>query len=289
MTFYKKNVEFCNFFYYCECMNFIEFNDVSFTYPADEGEVLPPVYDHFTGNIPGGFTSVIGPNGCGKSTFMLLASGRIQPSNGKIYLLGQEINKLSEEKKNLLASVIYQNMEFESEDKVEQLLSFVYQNGVLKANAKGIKGSDLFAEVVDTFELSSVMKHGLTQISKGENQRVLLAFSLLYGSASVFMDEPLFAMEDMQKKTALEYLRAYSMETKTPMFISMHELDLTRMFAEKVLLIHPDRNMSYGTVEEVMTNDELEKAYGIPASMLKHNETLTREELAEQVKLFGNK
>lgn len=289
MTFYKKNVEFCNFFYYCECMNFIEFNDVSFTYPADEGEVLPPVYDHFTGNIPGGFTSIIGPNGCGKSTFMLLASGRIQPANGKIYLLGQEINKLSEEKKNLLASVIYQNMEFESEDKVEQLLSFVYQNGALKANAKGIKGSDLFAEVVDTFELSSVMKHGLTQISKGENQRVLLAFSLLYGSASVFMDEPLFAMEDMQKKTALEYLRAYSMETKTPMFISMHELDLTRMFAEKVLLIHPDRNMSYGTVEEVMTNDELEKAYGIPASMLKHNETLTREELAEQVKLFGNK
>ena len=289
MTFYKKNVEFCNFFYYCECMNFIEFNDVSFTYPADEGEVLPPVYDHFTGNIPGGFTSVIGPNGCGKSTFMLLASGRIQPANGKIYLLGQELNKLSEEKKNLLASVIYQNMEFESEDKVEQLLSFVYQNGALKANAKGIKGSDLFAEVVDTFELSSVMKHGLTQISKGENQRVLLAFSLLYGSASVFMDEPLFAMEDMQKKTALEYLRAYSMETKTPMFISMHELDLTRMFAEKVLLIHPDRNMSYGTVEEVMTNDELEKAYGIPASMLKHNETLTREELAEQVKLFGNK
>lgn len=287
MTFYKKNVEFCNFFYYCECMNFIEFNDVSFTYPADEGEVLPPVYDHFTGNIPGGFTSVIGPNGCGKSTFMLLASGRIQPANGKIYLLGQEINKLSEEKKNLLASVIYQNMEFESEDKVEQLLSFVYQNGALKANAKGIKGSDLFAEVVDTFELSSVMKHGLTQISKGENQRVLLAFSLLYGSASVFMDEPLFAMEDMQKKTALEYLRAYSMETKTPMFISMHELDLTRMFAEKVLLIHPNRDMSYGTVEEVMTNDELEKAYGIPASMLKHNESLTREELAEQVKLFG--
>ncbi|MCQ2240903.1 ABC transporter ATP-binding protein [Treponema sp.] len=271
-------------------MNFIDFNDVSFSYPVEEGEdALPPVFDHFTGSIPGGFTSIIGPNGCGKSTFMLLASGRIQPANGKVYLLGQDVNRLAEEKKNLLASMIYQNMEFESEDKVEQLLSYVYQNGALKANAKGIKTADLFSEVVDTFELSSVMNHGLTQISKGENQRVLLAFALLYGSASVFMDEPLFAMEDKQKMSALEYLRAYSMETKTPMFISMHELDLTRMFAEKVLLIHPDRNMSYGTVEEVMTNDELEKAYGIPAAMLKHNETLTREELAEQVKLFGNR
>ena len=278
-------------------MNFIDFENVSFSYPPVEGDldengkqIVPsPVFEHFSGGFPGAFTSIIGPNGCGKSTLMLLASGRLIPSQGKVKLLGQNIASLEEEKRNLLASVIYQNMEFESEDKVEQLLSFVYQNGALKANAKGIKGSDLFAEVVDTFELSSVMKHGLTQISKGENQRVLLAFSLLYGSASVFMDEPLFAMEDMQKKTALEYLRAYSMETKTPMFISMHELDLTRMFAEKVLLIHPDRNMSYGTVEEVMTNDELEKAYGIPASMLKHNETLTREELAEQVKLFGNK
>lgn len=281
-------IEFFPLQIYNGIMNFIDFNDVSFSYPVEEGEdALPPVFDHFTGSIPGAFTSIIGPNGCGKSTFMLLASGRIQPANGKIYLLGQDVNTLAEEKKNLLASMIYQNMEFESEDKVEQLLSYVYQNGALKANAKGIKGSDLFSEVVDIFELSSVMNHGLTQISKGENQRVLLAFSLLYGSASVFMDEPLFAMEDKQKMSALEYLRAYSMETKTPMFISMHELDLTRMFAEKVLLIHPNRDMSYGTVEEVMTNDELEKAYGIPASMLKHNESLTREELAEQVKLFG--
>ncbi len=281
-------IEFFPLQIYNGIMNFIDFNDVSFSYPVEEGEdALPPVFDHFTGSIPGAFTSIIGPNGCGKSTFMLLASGRIQPANGKIYLLGQDVNTLAEEKKNLLASMIYQNMEFESEDKVEQLLSYVYQNGALKANAKGIKGSDLFSEVVDTFELSSVMNHGLTQISKGENQRVLLAFSLLYGSASVFMDEPLFAMEDKQKMSALEYLRAYSMETKTPMFISMHELDLTRRFAEKVLLIHPNRDMSYGTVEEVMTNDELEKAYGIPASMLKHNESLTREELAEQVKLFG--
>lgn len=281
-------IEFFPLQIYNGIMNFIDFNDVSFSYPVEEGEdALPPVFDHFTGSIPGAFTSIIGPNGCGKSTFMLLASGRIQPANGKIYLLGQDVNTLAEEKKNLLASMIYQNMEFESEDKVEQLLSYVYQNGALKANAKGIKGSDLFSEVVDTFELSSVMNHGLTQISKGENQRVLLAFSLLYGSASVFMDEPLFAMEDKQKMSALEYLRAYSMETKTPMFISMHELDLTRMFAEKVLLIHPNRDMSYGTVEEVMTNDELEKAYGIPVSMLKHNESLTREELAEQVKLFG--
>ena len=276
-------------------MNFIEFNDVSFTYPAVEGDldengkqIVPaPIYDHFSGTLPGGFTSIIGPNGCGKSTLMLIASGRIIPQNGKVLVAGKDIASLDENQKNLLASIIYQNMEFESTEKVEELLSFVYKNGALKGNAKAINSDrDLFAEVVDVFELAPVMNHGLTEISKGENQRVLLAFSILYGSASIFMDEPLFAMEFYQKENALQYLKDFSKKTGTAIYISMHELELTRKYAENVLLIHPNRDMSLGTPEEVMTNDELEKAYGIPVVMLKHNENMTRETLTAQAEVL---
>jgi iron complex transport system ATP-binding protein len=278
-------------------MDFIEFDDVTFAYPAVEGDldengkqIVPrPVFEHFSGKIPGAFTSIIGPNGCGKSTFMLLASGRIRPSGGKISVMGEDIFSLDEESRNLLCSVIYQNMEFESNEKVEKLLSFVYQNGNLKAASKGIKSGDLFGEVADVFELAPVMNHGLTEISKGENQRVLLAFSLLYGSKSVFMDEPFFAMEDRQKNSALEYLRNFSVQTQTPIFISMHELDLTQKFAEKVLLIHPNRDMDYGTPDEVMTDADLEKAYGIPRSMMKHSENMTRELLSQNAATLSEK
>ncbi|MBO7639488.1 MAG: ABC transporter ATP-binding protein, partial [Treponema sp.] len=68
-------------------------------------------------------------------------------------------------------------------------------------------------------------------------------------------------------------------KTKTAVFISMHELDLTREFAEKVLLFYPNRDMDYGTPEEVMTDDSLEKAYGVPVAMLKKSEDMTRETL----------
>ncbi|HAK68438.1 MAG TPA: ABC transporter [Treponema sp.] len=271
-------------------MKSISFNDVSFAYPAVEGDldsdgkpVIPrAVFDHFTGEIPAGFTSLIGPNGSGKSTFMMLASGRLVPQNGKVLLFGQDVASLDGERKNLLASVIYQNMEFESRDKVSQLLSFVYADGALKANAKGIRTDvDLLTEVIDVFELEKVMNHGLTELSKGEIQRVLLAFSLLYGSASVFMDEPLFAMEDRQKKSALEYLGEFAEKTGTTIFISMHELDLTRRYVPNVLLFYPNRDMDYGTPEEVMTDEALEKAYGVPVAMLKKAEDLKIEELSQ--------
>ena len=275
--------------------NFIEFRDVTFAYPPIEGDldqggkqIIPsPVFDHFSATLPAAFTSVIGPNACGKSTLLLLASGRLIPSRGKALLFGEDIAALSEEKRNLLSSVIYQNMEFETNDKVASLLAFVYENGSLKANARGVRGSELFGEVVDVFELDAVMGRGLSELSKGENQRVLLAFSLLYGSASVFMDEPMFAMEDRQKDSCLSYLRDFCEATRTPIFVSMHELDLTRKFAQKVLLIHPNKDMDYGTPDEVMTNEDLEKAYGIPAAMLKHSEDMTRQLLLQHSQVLS--
>ncbi len=270
-------------------MNCIEFEDVSFTYPIVEGDVdadgkqiMPsPVFDHFSGSIPAGFTSLIGPNGSGKSTFLMLASGRLVPQNGRCLLFSQDVAALESEKKNLLASVIYQNMEFETNDKLKDLLCYIYSNGALKGSAKGIKSDskNLLDEVISQFELENLLEHGLMQLSKGEIQRVLLAFSLLYGSASIFMDEPMFAMEEKQKHASLAYLRDFAKATGTAIFISMHELDLTRKYAEKVILFYPNRNMDYGTPEEVMTDEDLEKAYGVPVSMLKNGEDMVREEL----------
>ncbi len=275
-------------------MDCIEFCDVSFTYPDDEdivdteGQIVKsqPIFEHFSGKIPSGFTSLIGPNGSGKSTFLLLASGRLLPQNGHCLLFGRKIASLNETEKNLCASVIYQNMEFESGDSVFELLTQVYKAGNFKGTARGVLSEnttshDLLDECIENFELSSILNHRLIELSKGEIQRVLLAFSLLYGSVAIFMDEPLFAMEEKQKEKALSYLRTFHEKTNTAIFISMHELDLTRKFAKEVLLFYPDRTIAYGTPEEVMTDTDLEKAYGVPVSMLKHKENMTREELSQ--------
>ena len=287
------------FFFNCYsiAMNFIEFNDVSFTYPAVEGDLdadgkpIEPraVFEHFTAQFPSGFISLVGPNGSGKSTFMLLASGRLVPTTGKVLMMGKDIAMMTGEAKNMRASVIYQNMEFETEDKVRDLLTQVYRSGTLQGKASGILGNDdLLKEVIEVFELEGVLDHTLTGISKGEIQRTLLAFSILYGSNSVFMDEPLFAMEYPQKEKALSYLRDYCKKTGTTIYISMHELDLTKRFAEKVLLFYPNRDMSFGTPDEVLTDEDLEKAYGLPVEMLKKGEEYTRRDLTDTAKSIAD-
>ena len=273
----------------------IQFNDVTFKYPDDPSDldkagnpiINKPVFEHFTGTIPSSFTSLVGPNGCGKTTFMMLASGRLIPQNGNVKLFDQNIGALGEQQKNLVASVIYQNMEFETQQPANELLSYVYKNGNFRGNAKGIEERDLLAEVTEVFELGNLLSRPLQKLSKGEIQRTLLAFSLLYGSMSIFMDEPLFAMEFKQKENSLNYLKKFSNETGTPMYISIHELELSKKYADNVLLFYPNRDMIFGSPEEVLTKDDLEKAYGVPYGMLKDQEEMNRQTFSEINKNFG--
>jgi len=258
--------------------SFIHFDNATFSYPGEESK---NVFEHFSADLPGGFTSLIGPNASGKSTFMLLASGRLAPQEGIITLFGENLVAMTEQSRNLIASIIYQNMEFETADKTGDILEQVWAKGHDRNTAKN-PSNGLLQEVTATFELSTVLSRPLNVLSKGEMQRTLLAFAVLYGSCSLFVDEPLFAMEAHHKEAALEYLKNYSIAQNVPIYISMHELDLSRKYAENILLFYPNRDIDFGTPQEILVQEALEKSYGVPMSMLKDTESLNRKILLEQ-------
>ncbi len=279
----------------------IKFTNVSYTWP-DPDSPGKPVFDVFSADIPAGFISLTGPNGAGKSTFMLLAGGRIMPSAGRIELCGGDTRILSgqwkdetglpgpgltseiEHARNLVCSFLYQNMEFDADDddrsRVGPLLEFVYSTGGHRS-----KDEQFLKDVTRTFELDKLLTRKLDALSKGEIQRVLLAFSALYGSQVIMMDEPVFAMEQRQKEKALEFFRDMHLRTGVSVLVSLHELSLTRKYADTVMLFYPDRRIDLGTCDEVLTKESLENAYGLPSEMLHDTEKLTRSAMLESEKV----
>ena len=72
------------------------------------------------------------------------------------------------------------------------------------------------------------------------------------------------------------------------MYISMHELELSKKYAENVLLFYPNRDMDFGTPSEVLTKKALEKSYGVPVALLRDSEELTRKSLVEAAEAIKN-
>jgi ABC-type cobalamin/Fe3+-siderophores transport system ATPase subunit len=252
-------------------MNPAEFQNVTFAYEPG----APAVFNDLTLTVPPGVTSLTGPNGSGKSTLLLLASGRLLPSAGTVLLEGEDTAALDDGSKNRLCSLVYQNMEFETEEPLGQLLEFVQTNGF----ASGERG--LLKTVIEEFELQGVLHRPTQHLSKGEMQRAVMAFSLLYGSRVVVMDEPVFAMEDAQKRRTLAFVAQHSRDHGVSFLYSAHELELTRDFADRVMLFSKTGTVSLGSAEDLLTRQNLEDAYQVPYALLHQKERLYRSALHE--------
>jgi ABC-type cobalamin/Fe3+-siderophores transport system ATPase subunit len=255
-------------------MDEIILDNITFGYP----ETKRPVFKHLSLSLPAGVISFVGQNGTGKSTLFLLAGGVLLPQEGRVLIQSVDTQHLrEEEKRQQYVSLIYQNMEFETGETIESLLHFVYGKGHCEN-----KSDDFLYELIKIFELNPVLNKKTQDISKGELQRTILAFSLLYGSKIVMMDEPVFAMEQYQKEKAMRFIHDYSKKSGISIFYSVHELDLTEKYSEFMLLFYKNGKIHLGPTRELFTKENLEEAYQIPYTMLKTKETLYRELLEKR-------
>lgn len=249
----------------------IAFENVSFHYPGFSKNI----FNNLTCELPNGVISFVGQNGFGKSTLLLLGGGVLLPTAGKVIVHSVNTEELrDEEKRHRYAAFIYQNMEFETETPVLQLLFEVYGNGF-----HDNKNEEFIRTLIRVFELESCLQKRTQEISKGELQRTILAFSLLYGSKIILMDEPIFALEDYQKKRTMEFLLDYSRREGISIYYSVHELAISELYSDYVLLFRKNAEPLLGVTSDIFTRRNIEEAYEVPLDLLKRKESLYRDYL----------
>ena len=194
------------------------------------------VFKDLSLELPTGIISLIGQNGTGKSTFLLLASGAAVPDEGTVTIDGIDTRELqNESERQRHTSFIFQNMEFETEETIGDLLPFVYANGFHAEKTQGFTD-----ELVRVFELEGCLTKRTQEVSKGELQRTIIAFSLLYGSRTLLMDEPIFALEPYQKERAMDFLTNYARVNDVSIYYSVHELDLSQKYSDYLIVFYKD-------------------------------------------------
>ena len=228
----------------------LRLENVSFRYPGTEKDILKQM------NLtirPGERLAVVGLNGAGKTTMVMLLCGFYDPTEGRVLLNGQDIREFDRSAYYRLFSAVFQGFsildttiaecvaqtaENIDREKVERCLA---QAGLTQAIAQ-------FPQGINTHFGRDVYLDGV-QLSGGQTQRLMLARALYKDGPILILDEPTAALDPIAEN---DIYQKYSDMTagKTSVFIS-HRLASTR-FCDRILFIAGGGIAEEGTHQELL-------------------------------------
>lgn len=213
----------------------------------------------------GQVTAIIGPNGSGKTTLLRALTGELTPSSGVVRLNDHDIAGMHPGKLAGMRAVLPQ----------QSTLSFPFTAAeIIRIGLTSFPGSDSEADALIEAALHQVGLSGYAgrlyqELSGGEQQRVQLARALVQvwhpetaeGPRWLFLDEPVSSLDIAHQLTVMRLAADYA-QRKGGVVAIMHDLNLTAMFADHVLLMQNGRAIAEGPPDQVLTDNLLSRAYG---------------------------
>ena len=222
----------------------IVFEDVSKFY----GEILGVNRINLT--IAPGITSLVGPNGSGKTTLMNLMTGLIQPTRGRVSILGISPS----DPQTLFRKVGYCG-QFDSFPKgmtgYDFVKSFLLVHGYHPKAAE-----EKTWQAIERVGLVDAADRKVAGYSKGMRQRIRLAQSIAHEPAVMILDEPLNGLDPMARAETIRLFRELARDGMH-LIVSSHILHEVDMMSDRVVLINNGYILAEGGVSGV--REEMEE------------------------------
>lgn len=187
------------------------------------------VYDDFDLTLPlGSFTSIFGPNGCGKSTLINMISGLMPMDGGEVRYDGQTI-------KDTRISYVFQNYRealFPWLRAIDNIHYPLKLQGVPKAER--VQRVD---QLVSDFGIKIDLNAFPYTLSGGQQQAVSILRALVRAPDVLFLDEPFSALDYEMTLLMREKLQVIYEKTGTTMILVSHDLEEAVQMADQVLLL----------------------------------------------------
>ncbi|MFV0504212.1 MAG: ABC transporter ATP-binding protein [Lachnospirales bacterium] len=218
-------------------------------------------------------TSIIGPNGCGKST-VLKAIGRIlKPKKGVVYLSGEDISKLPTKNIAQKMAILPQTPTSPSGLSVEKLVAygrFPHQKGFGKLTSKD---REIIKWALNVTKLSEFYHREVDTLSGGQRQRVWIAMALAQQSDMILLDEPTTYLDLAHQLEVLELLYNLNREQNVTIAMVLHDLNLAARFSDYMIAMRSGKIISHGDARDVLTTENLRDVFSIEAKIIFEEET----------------
>ena len=206
----------------------LQVDRVSLRYQKPDGGVFTAL-DQVSFEVPDQqFAVLVGPSGCGKSSLLYLTAGLNEPTEGEIYVGGQQVQGPGADR-----GMVFQSYTLFPWLTVRQNVEFgLKRRGMVAAQRK-----EIVDYYVNEVGLSGFADNYAKQLSGGMMQRVAIARALANDPQILLMDEPFGAL-DSQTRLQMQQLllRVWGNSKKTVLFVT-HDIDEAILLGDRVYVM----------------------------------------------------
>jgi iron complex transport system ATP-binding protein len=219
---------------------------------------------------PGSVLALAGPNGAGKTTLLRALARLLRPQHGAVLLDGRDVWSLSERETARNLGLVPQNEHSDWPLTVEEVVTLGRASH--RGWFKPFSTDDRHAvdSALAQTGLVELRERNVNELSGGERQRVLIARALAQQPQSILLDEPTAHLDLRYQGAVLGLVRRLAHERGLALVMSLHDLNLVALYADRVALIADGGIAAEGSPEAVLTAAHLERAYGVPVTIGRH-------------------
>lgn len=216
----------------------------------------------------GDFICVLGKNGAGKSTLLKCISKILKAKSGEITIDNKSINKITSKKYAQLISYVPQNYSPVYSCTVSDFL-LMGRNPYLSAfDTLSSNDKKIVQDILDEFKMGKYADTKISQLSGGEQKKLLLMRALVQETPIIVLDEPTNQLDYGTKTYFMEMLKRLAEKGKI-IIISTHVPEDALNYATKTIIINDKTNKIYD--KESLTEEELMKLYSVRLELIKGN------------------
>ena len=225
------------------------------------------VVDGVSFSIPKGkVISLIGPNGAGKSTVMGMISRLIAHDSGLVEFEGKDIGKWKSKELSKRLAILTQSNSIQMKLTVRELVAF----GRFPYSGSRITPEDtaVIDRAIEYMELEEFQDQFIDELSGGQRQRALIAMVIAQDTEYVLLDEPTNNLDIYHATNMMKIVRRLCDELGKTVILVLHEINYAAFYSDYICAFQNGKIAKFGTVEEVMTKENLSQLYQVDFEIL---------------------
>ena len=209
---------------------------------------------------PNTITSVLGPNGSGKTTMLKLILGLMKPISGEIFVLGTEINQIPLKERAKLLAYVPQKHNAVFDYKVIDVCAMgrAAYSGLFSSVSR--KDLEIAMQSLEKMRIAHLAEKPYTQISSGEQQMVLIARALSQQAKILILDEPVTGLDYGNQIRLLKTLRDLSAEGIT-CIKTTHYPEHALWTSGQAVFMRKGNVLASGATSEIVNSENLKAIY----------------------------